>query len=472
MQGRSAWHRPAKAVIVAGVLASTLALAFGPASATPSPTSSAGGPPGVPAEVLPPVSGEIPASPVPDDASLVASLASALTVGPLGADVTASVVDAATGAVIFSRGAERPQQPASTLKIFTGVTVLRAMGDDTRLTTRVVTGKKPGTIVLSGGGDATLTRLPTDPTDLPAGLGARTSSLTELATLTAQSLRARRLTNVTLLIDDSEFTGPSLAPSWPNAYLYSGFVSRVSALSADGGRVSAGSPWRDADPALAAGQFFAQRLIAEGIVVQGQVARVDGSKAAGASQISSVQSPTIADMVERMLTLSDNDLAEALAHIAGGKLGGEASFAGGVRAVERTLLALGVSTSGVTVADGSGLSALNRVTSDSLAHILAITAFDAPAVGATVGELWPVASGLPIAGVTGTLAPRFVGLGTSVGRGIVRAKTGTLRGVDCLAGLVRDRYGRLLAFAFVADRAPGPVLAARNALDRAASLLI
>jgi len=404
--------------------------------------------------------------------SLAASVASALSVGPLGSDVTGSVIDAATGAVIFARGADRPQQPASTLKIFTGVTVLRAMGDDTRITTRVIAGRKPGTIVLSGGGDATLTRLPTDPTDLPAGLGARTSSLTELATLTAQSLRARHLTRVTVLIDDTEFTGPSLAPSWPASFFASGVVSRVSALSADGGRAYAGSRMRDADPAMAAGRFFVQRLIAEGIVVSGQLARVVGSTSAGASQISSVQSPTIADMVERMLTQSDDDLAEALAHIAGGKLGGEASFDGGVRAVERTLSALGVSTTGVNLADGSGLSSLNHITSGSLAHILAITAFDAPAVGATVGVLWPVASGLPIAGVTGTLGPRFVGPGTSVGRGIVRAKTGTLTGVDCLAGLVRDRYGRLLAFAFVADRAPGPLLAARSALDRAASLLI
>jgi D-alanyl-D-alanine carboxypeptidase/D-alanyl-D-alanine-endopeptidase (penicillin-binding protein 4) len=39
---------------------------------------------------------------------------------------------------------------------------------------------------------------------------------------------------------------------------------------------------------------------------------------------------------------------------------------------------------------------------------------------------------------------------------VVRAKTGTLRGVNTLAGLVLDRSGQLLAFAFLAPRAPSP----------------
>ena len=71
--------------------------------------------------------------------------------------------------------------------------------------------------------------------------------------------------------------------------------------------------------------------------------------------------------------------------------------------------------------------------------------------------------------MTGTLATRFDATGTKVGRGVVRAKTGTLTGVDCLAGLVRDSHGRLLAFAVLADSTPGPQAASRTALDRVAS---
>ncbi len=94
---------------------------------------------------------------------------------------------------------------------------------------------------------------------------------------------------------------------------------------------------------------------------------------------------------------------------------------------------------------------------------------DQPEVGQRAGALWPVTSGLPIAGVTGTLAERFDTTGTAPGRGVVRAKTGTLTGVVSLAGVVRDRSGRLLVFGFVADRSPGPLLDAQAALDRAAA---
>jgi serine-type D-Ala-D-Ala carboxypeptidase/endopeptidase (penicillin-binding protein 4) len=125
----------------------------------------------------------------------------------------------------------------------------------------------------------------------------------------------------------------------------------------------------------------------------------------------------------------------------------------------------------VTLFDGSGLSLDDRVPATTLVSALAAVALDKPDTGQSVGVLWPVATGLPVAGVTGTLAIRFVASGTTAGRGVVRAKTGTLTGVDCLAGLVRDVHGRLLAFAFIADSSPGPQLEARNSLDRAASAL-
>jgi len=89
-----------------------------------------------------------------------------------------------------------------------------------------------------------------------------------------------------------------------------------------------------------------------------------------------------------------------------------------------------------------------------------------------VAPLWAAVSGLPVAGVTGTLADRFAGPVNAAGRGIVRAKTGTLTGVNALAGLVRDARGRLLAFAYVADSSPGPQELARAALDRAATALV
>jgi D-alanyl-D-alanine carboxypeptidase/D-alanyl-D-alanine-endopeptidase (penicillin-binding protein 4) len=83
-----------------------------------------------------------------------------------------------------------------------------------------------------------------------------------------------------------------------------------------------------------------------------------------------------------------------------------------------------------------------------------------------------VLSGLPVAGFDGTLEKRFRTGPELPAAGVVRAKTGTLNGVSALAGLVRTRDGRLLAFDLTADSVPiGATLAAQRALDRLAAAL-
>ena len=457
------------AVVVALGLALT-SLAVGSAAAAPSATSTlVPAPPAVPELVLPATDVSPGATAPPADPALATALAKALTSTALGTDVTVSVLDVASGTVLVSRGDTRPQQPASSLKLLTAVTVLHTFGDDARLLTRVVTGATPGRIVLVGGGDATLTRVPASAASLPAGQAARPASMSALATATAAALRAQGRTSVTVQVDDTLFTGPRTAQGWPASYVASGVVSPVSALSVDSGRRSATTRTRDADPALAAGAYFVSRLVAAGITVTGGVTRA--SAPASSTVLAEVRSPTMAQLVERMLTQSDDDLAEALAHLAGGKVGGSASFVGGVAATTTVLASLGVPVAGVTLVDGSGLSRVDHVPAATMVRTLALAATDPPSAGATTGALWPTTSGLPVAGVTGTLTDRFATPGTAAGRGVVRAKTGTLTGVNSLSGLVRDRAGRLLAFSFIADGSPGPVLDARAALDRAAAVL-
>ncbi|MEW5629237.1 D-alanyl-D-alanine carboxypeptidase, partial [Streptomyces hydrogenans] len=83
-------------------------------------------------------------------------------------------------------------------------------------------------------------------------------------------------------------------------------------------------------------------------------------------------------------------------------------------------------------------------------------------------ELRPLLTGLPVGGFTGTLAGRYGQ--APAGAGLVRAKTGTLTGVNTLAGTVVTTDGRLLAFAFLAGRTPSPDLA-QPALDRLSAAL-
>ncbi len=77
-------------------------------------------------------------------------------------------------------------------------------------------------------------------------------------------------------------------------------------------------------------------------------------------------------------------------------------------------------------------------------------------------------TGLPVAGFTGTLIDRYPK--ESPGTGVVRAKTGTLTGVNTLAGTVVDADGRLLLFAFMTTGTTDP-RAAQSALDHMASTL-
>lgn len=161
-----------------------------------------------------------------------------------------------------------------------------------------------------------------------------------------------------------------------------------------------------------------------------------------------------------MLTHSDNDIAEALARqtaLAGGE---PAGFEGAGRAVRKELATLKLPLNGAVFEDGSGLDRDDKISAGLLSRILTLaTSADHP-------ELRPVTTGLPVAGFTGTLSGRYAG--EKAGAGTVRAKTGTLTGVNTLAGTVVDTDGRLLLFAFMTNNTTDPQ-AAQQALDRLAT---
>ncbi len=81
---------------------------------------------------------------------------------------------------------------------------------------------------------------------------------------------------------------------------------------------------------------------------------------------------------------------------------------------------------------------------------------------------------MPVAGFSGTLAPGqsvFGNFGPAA-LGMVRAKTGNLTTVVSLAGIVSDANGRLLAFAFMADKLPaGGLVHAAGVIDAMATAL-
>jgi D-alanyl-D-alanine carboxypeptidase/D-alanyl-D-alanine-endopeptidase (penicillin-binding protein 4) len=365
----------------------------------------------------------------------------------LGGTHTAAVVDMSTGKQLYGSGTGQALTPASTTKIATAVAALSALGADHRLTTRVALEPDTGELILVGGGDPTLTARPE--------FGGDWASLRVLADDTAAALKKRGIDKITLSYDNTLYAGPALHRVGVNENL-----APVSALSVDEGRTDksvSGPATRVGDPAADAAGKFAGFLKAAGV----KTTAPGPSKATGRSEtLATVSSPPLSSLVERMLTNSDNDIAEALARQTALASGRAASFDGGAKAITAQLTRLGLPMSGASFHDGSGLDRNDRLTANLLTGLL-VKAADPARPG-----LRPVLTGLPVAGFTGTLATRY----TDGAAGVVRAKTGTLTGVNTLAGTVVDADGHLLAFAFLASGTTDP-LGAQAALDKTATAL-
>ncbi|MGP3952092.1 D-alanyl-D-alanine carboxypeptidase/D-alanyl-D-alanine endopeptidase [Streptomyces sp. 7N604] len=387
--------------------------------------------------------------PPPTRAGLADALAPLLKDPALGPLRTASVVDATTGKQLYGSGAGTASVPASTIKIATAAAALDALGPDHRIETTVVEGGGDDEIVLVGGGDPTLTAREGKGPDGPAGL--RT-----LADETARALKDRGRQKVELAYDTSRYAGPAMHAIGPNPN-----IAPVSPLMADEGRLDdsdSGPAPRSADPAADAARTFAELLRERGVDTEGDPHLTAAPPRS--ERLAAVRSQPLSALVERMLTVSDNDIAEALARQTAIAEGEPVTFEGAERAVTVRLKKLDVPLDGARFADGSGLSRDDRVSAGLLAQLLVRAADpDRP-------ELRPVLTGLPVAGFSGTLRSRYAD--APAGTGMVRAKTGTLTGVNTLAGTVVDADGRLLAFAFMTSKS-GDGRAAQSALDRLAS---
>ncbi len=423
--------------VVAGSCGLALGLLVAPVSVSAAP------PTGPVPSVYRPLSS---AAPLPSITGLDRSIGKLTQRASLGG-FSILVVDPVSEKSIFSDQEGKARIPASVNKMLTAAAALSVLGPNTRLSTQTkISGSD---VYLVGGGDPLLPKAKGD------------NSLKSLAKKTIDALKSRNLKNIKLFYDDSLFTGPSLGPGWKTSFPKTGVAAPVSALRVGGARIRAGSVARVLHPAKQAGQLFAKRLKKAGILVS----QVKGAQApTGSSQLASVLSEPVSAIVEEMLRESDNDVAEVLAHLVGKKTVGEGSFAGGARATKLVLRQNGISSLNLNLFDGSGLSRRNKITSTTVAQVLTeMVRGDKPQWAA-------IATGLPVAGRTGTLDTRFDTKKTKAGAGVVRAKTGSLTGVSALAGTVLDKSGRLLVFVMMGNKV-GSLSSARYSMDLIAAKL-
>lgn len=357
----------------------------------------------------------------------------AATVPQLPGKYGAAVAGLGESRLSYESGGHTPLMPASTLKVLNALAILNRLGPDHTFTTSVVSAS-PTMIVLVGGGDPLLASTSHSyhyaaMIDLP--------NTADLAAKTAAALRDQGMAKVTLGYDDSLFSGPVWHKDWPADDRE--FIAPISALALDEG---VGSPGIESGSANAAARF-ADQLRAEGIEVSGNP--VPASAGDGA-RIASVNSVPLRLLIQEMLVHSDNFIAEMLLRQLDVATGGRGSFEGGTAALTQALTGLGLWDQGQHIVDGSGLSQNDRITPAALVRALEqVQRRD---------DLTAIWSGLPVAGGTGTLGNRFADEASTPGRGIVRAKTGTLDGVSALAGYTLTKDGALVAFAFIGNDLP------------------
>jgi D-alanyl-D-alanine carboxypeptidase/D-alanyl-D-alanine-endopeptidase (penicillin-binding protein 4) len=364
----------------------------------------------------------------------------ALTVSGVARGTTgAYALDLRSGRVVYRLHAAQPLRPASNQKLTVAVTALARLGAGYRFPTRVLGDGEPvgnvwrGRLVLKGFGDPSVSA--GDLRKLAGKLGL---------------LGIRHVTG-RVIGDESYYdrrrTGPGWKPSW-----YKLESPPLSALVV--GRAKVNGHTVD-NPALAAARAFRAALRDAGISVAGKA--VVGRAAGTATRLAAVRSRTLARLVLRMNKISDNFYAEMLLKHLGARFRDKGTTAAGASVVRAELRRRGLPLAGIRIADGSGLSPLDRLTARTVGRLL-VSAYRDPAVKPAL-----VAS-LPIAGVDGTLEDR---LRTAPARRRVRAKTGTTDTASSLSGYVGTRW----VFAILQNGHPIAWTSARKAQNRFARIL-
>jgi len=347
----------------------------------------------------------------------------------------AVVIDAASDTVLYDRGANTQAATASTMKLLTAGAALNVLGPNYRADTRVYQDPaQPGTVILVGGGDPTLSR--TAPGQQSVYRDA--PKLSTLAVGVNAKMAGTPITKI--IVDGSLFSGPTWEPTWERTEQTTGYMSEVTALQVDGDRQNPSqetSP-RSTTPVLNAGKYFKKALgpIAAGATV------VEGKAPGTAVEIAKVSSQPISVWIKHMLQVSDNTEAEALARLVSLDQGYDGSFASLNIAIKKGLANTQLDTTGLIIKDGSGLSASNAVPPIFLAKFskLVMNGF---------GDFAVIRDGLPVSGESGSLSARYTGaLKDAVGQ--VHAKTGWIKHGYTLAGYITARDKSNLLFAIYA----------------------
>ncbi|HEX4458610.1 MAG TPA: D-alanyl-D-alanine carboxypeptidase/D-alanyl-D-alanine-endopeptidase [Polyangia bacterium] len=234
------------------------------------------------------------------------------------------------------------------------------------------------------------------------------------------------------------------------------------------GRIRAGDPGqvvarRVAHPDLFAAYAFRELLSRRGIKISGNVVRDTAPTTAKA--LNAHYSQPLGVVVRDVNKHSNNFMAEQILKTLGAETGGRpGTWQKGLDAVAGFLAErLGINHDKYKMTNGSGLYASNLFSPLQLVTLLRFAYKDFRFAADFIGSL-------ALAGADGTVSHRMEG---SLAERYVRAKTGTLAGVSCLAGYAGAPGHPPLAFAIFMNDVPDPATQkARKAQDAIAEALV
>ena len=211
------------------------------------------------------------------------------------------------------------------------------------------------------------------------------------------------------------------------------------------------------NPTLWFASALKSRLIRDGIEVGGEAVDIDDVVPTPARDAATVihthKSRTLAEIAQPLLKDSINLYAEALMRL-NATPGAFPTNDAALDGLRKRLDAWGISNASYQLVDGSGLSRRDAISADAVLSLL-------ERMADPTGKS-PFVTGLPIAGVDGSLSTRLKG---TPAENNVRAKTGTMSNIRTLAGYVTTRDGERLAFVILINNFEGTGTNANDALD-------
>lgn len=412
------------------------------------------------------------------------------------ADVSVFAKSMRSGEVLYAKNTNEPMTPASTMKILTAEAALIFLGGDYRFSTQLLTDAKTikngvlqGNLYVVLSGDPTLTY--DDLTDLMSNLQSK--QITSIsgnvyidntayderfygpgwigkdknycygAPISASIINHNCLP---LSVSPSKVSGNPAEVTTSSKFFYPNIRNSVvttarhsrscglklstnpgSSISLDGcmskGNYTWGLSYVVTDIPEYNRSLFKNLFMRMGVDIYGVV--TFGSTPAGLGMIGMHNSDPLRDLIHDMLKKSDNVIAGALFKKVGQLYTRQqGSWETGSYAVKQILSRYAhVDTSGMKILDGSGLSPDNLATAGQMMQVLDY-AIHTPKISEDF------ISALPIGGIDGTLKHRLGNIARKV-----RAKTGTISGVNSLAGYVTTRDNQTLGFVILVNGTKG-----------------